>query len=190
MTRFQSWVLGYPDQLSVRPGDTVSFHVSGDGADTFDAQLVRLIHGDTQPAGPGFKEIEVPSAVDGTYPLLTQRTHHGSYARIPDAGRLLGRRDQTLSLFAIVQPLIETGPQPLITVWDEAANVGSRWFWSRGCAWPCGSGALRGSTESRSRTACSRACGMRCAAPGIRCRARSPSARCRSSTPTTPASAR
>ena len=70
MTRFQSWVLGYPDQLSVRPGDTVTFHVSGEGADTFDAQLVRLIHGDTQPAGPGFKEIEVPSAVDGTHPLL------------------------------------------------------------------------------------------------------------------------
>jgi N,N-dimethylformamidase beta subunit-like, C-terminal len=124
MTRFQSWVLGYPDQLSVRPGEIVSFQVSGDGADTFDAQLVRLIHGDTQPAGPGFKEIEVPSAVDGTYPLLRQPTHHGSYARIPDAGRLLGRGDQALSLFAIVQPLIETGPQPLITVWDEAANVG------------------------------------------------------------------
>lgn len=124
MKRFQSWVLGYPDQLSVRPGEIVSFQVSGDGADTFDAQLVRLIHGDTQPAGPGFKEIEVPSAVDGTYPLLTQLTHHGSYARIPDAGRLLGRGDQPLSLFAIVQPLIETGSQPLITVWDEAANVG------------------------------------------------------------------
>jgi N,N-dimethylformamidase len=124
MKRFQSWVLGYPDQLSVRPGEIVSFQVSGDGADTFDAQLVRLIHGDTQPAGPGFKEIEVPSAVDGRYPLLTQLTHHGSYARIPDAGRLLGRGDQPLSLFAIVQPLIETGSQPLITVWDEAANVG------------------------------------------------------------------
>ncbi len=124
MTRFQSWVLGYPDQLSVRPGDVVSFHVSGDGADTFDAQLVRLIHGDTQPAGPGFKEIEVPSAVDGTYPLVTELTHHGSYGRIPDASRLLGPGDQPLSLFAIVQPLIETGPQPLITVWDKAANAG------------------------------------------------------------------
>ena len=124
MTRFQSWVLGYPDQLSVRPGDTVTFHVSGEGADTFDAQLVRLIHGDTQPAGPGFKEIEVPSAVDGTHPLLSQLTHHGSYARIPDAGGLVDRAGEGLSLFAMVQPLIETGPQPVITVWDEAADVG------------------------------------------------------------------
>ena len=78
-------------KLCVRPGDTVTFHVSGAGADTFDAQLVRLIHGDTQPAGPGFQEIEVPSTVDGTHPLLGQLTHHGSYARIPDAGGLVDR---------------------------------------------------------------------------------------------------
>ena len=74
MTRFDAWALGYPDELCVRPGQTVRFHVSGAGADTVDAQLVKLIHGDTQPGGPGFREVEVPSAVDGTYPLRDQPT--------------------------------------------------------------------------------------------------------------------
>ena len=27
MTRFAAWALGYPDELSVRPGATVRFHV-------------------------------------------------------------------------------------------------------------------------------------------------------------------
>ncbi len=124
MTRFESWVLGYPDELSVQPGDTVSFHVSGEGAETFDAQLVRLIHGDTQPGGPGFREIEVPSAVDGTYPLIAQPTHHGSYARISIGRELLRGDDEGLSLFAMIQPLIETKRQPLITAWDEAKDAG------------------------------------------------------------------
>ena len=34
MTRFDAWALGYPDELSVRPGETVRFHVSGAGAET------------------------------------------------------------------------------------------------------------------------------------------------------------
>ena len=67
MTRFPAWALGYPDELCVRPGETVGFHVSGAGAETVDAQLVKLIHGDTQPGGPGFREVEVPSGVDGTH---------------------------------------------------------------------------------------------------------------------------
>ena len=90
MARFDAWALGYPDELCLRPGETVGFHVSGAGAETVDAQLVKLIHGDTQPGGPGFREVEVPSTVDGTYPLRDQPTHHGSYARIPDAGSILG----------------------------------------------------------------------------------------------------
>ena len=104
--------------------DVVSFHVSGDGADTFDAQLVRLIHGDTQPAGPGFKEIEVPLC--GRRHLPAGHRAHPSRLLRADPGReqVWAPAISPCSLFAIVQPLIETGPQPLITVWDKAANAG------------------------------------------------------------------
>ena len=125
MTRFDAWALGYPDELCVRPGETVRFHVSGAGADTVDAQLVKLIHGDTQAGGPGFREVEVPSPVDGAYPLRDQPTHHGSYARIPGAGSILaGTAESGVSLFAMVQPHADTGVQPLITAWDAATETG------------------------------------------------------------------
>ncbi len=125
MARFEAWALGYPDELCVRPGETVGFHVSGAGAETVDAQLVKLVHGDTQPGGPGFREVEVPSTVDGTYPLCDQPTHHGSYARIPDAGSILGAVTETgVSLCAMVQPRADTGVQPLLSAWDAAAETG------------------------------------------------------------------
>jgi len=124
-TRFPTWALGYSDELSVAPGETVRFHVSGAGAPTVDVQLVKLIHGDTQPEGPGFREVEIASDVDGTYPLVEQSTHHGSYARIPGARGILAPADAGLSLFAMVQPLTETGEQPLISAWDAATGTGT-----------------------------------------------------------------
>ncbi|MGZ4178888.1 MAG: N,N-dimethylformamidase beta subunit family domain-containing protein [Solirubrobacteraceae bacterium] len=125
MTRFPAWALGYPDELCVRPGETVGFHVSGAGAETVDAQLVKLIHGDTQPGGPGFREVEVPSGVDGTHPLVDQPTQHGSYARIPGAGSILAGVTETgVSLFAMVQPGADTGVQPVFGAWDAATETG------------------------------------------------------------------
>ena len=125
MTRFDAWALGYPDELCVRPGQTVRFHVSGAGADTVDARLVKLIHGDTQAGGPGFREVEVPSAVDGAYPLRDQHSHHGSYARIPGAGSILaGGEESGISLCAMVQPHADTGVQPLFSAWDTATETG------------------------------------------------------------------
>jgi N,N-dimethylformamidase len=117
-------VLGYPDELSVRPKQTVRFHVSGAGADSVDAQLVKLIHGDTHPDGPGFREVEIESAVDGSYPLSEQPTQHGSYARIPGARRVLPEAGAPVGLFAIVCASDRNGDQPLISAWDAAAGAG------------------------------------------------------------------
>ena len=59
--------MGYADRFSVAPGETIQFMVSSEAA-SFRAALVRLIHGDANPAGPGYREEAVPSAADGTYP--------------------------------------------------------------------------------------------------------------------------
>ena len=56
-------ILGYADPWSIKAGETVSFMVSGIGINAVDAKLVRLIHGDENPDGPGFIEEEVASAL-------------------------------------------------------------------------------------------------------------------------------
>ncbi|HET6868838.1 MAG TPA: N,N-dimethylformamidase beta subunit family domain-containing protein [Solirubrobacteraceae bacterium] len=117
-------MLGYPDDWSVRPGDTVRFHVSGAGAHSVHAQLVKLIHGDTHPGGPGFREVEISSCVDGTYSLSEQPTQYGSYARIPDARRVLPEPGGAVGLFAMVCAFSGDRDQPLISAWDAAAREG------------------------------------------------------------------
>ena len=45
-------VVGYTDRPSVKAGETVKFMVSSREA-TYRADIVRLIHGDPNPIGPG-----------------------------------------------------------------------------------------------------------------------------------------
>ena len=75
-------LLGYSDKLSVEPGETIRFMVSS-GHATYESRLVRLVHGDTNPAGPGFRQVEIPSVIDGTRRGTQQAIRSGSYAELP-----------------------------------------------------------------------------------------------------------
>ena len=75
-------LLGYADRFSVQAGETIRFMVSCEAAN-FAARLVRLIHGDSNPAGPGHRDLRVPSPADGTYPGQRQVIAAGSYVRVP-----------------------------------------------------------------------------------------------------------
>ena len=51
-------ITGYSDKYSIVPGETVKFYVNSEENEDYEVQLVRLIHGDTNPDGPGYKEEE------------------------------------------------------------------------------------------------------------------------------------
>ena len=53
-------IVGYADRYSVRAGETIRFMVSCK-LPGYKADVVRLIHGDVNPEGPGFKEKFVQS---------------------------------------------------------------------------------------------------------------------------------
>ena len=74
-------LLGYSDRWSAQPGETIRFYVSSQ-IPRYRADLVRLIHGDENPKGPGFKETLVPHRIAGEYPGSVQSVHAGSYAVI------------------------------------------------------------------------------------------------------------
>ena len=50
-------ITGYTDRLSVRPGEAITFYVHSERDESYRANIVRLIHGDTSPEGPGFKDL-------------------------------------------------------------------------------------------------------------------------------------
>jgi N,N-dimethylformamidase len=76
-------LIGYPDRLSARRGETLDFMVSTDAA-RVEAAIVRLLHGDEHPDGPGFKEQEVERL--GDFAGAKQVAVAGSYAFAPLAG--------------------------------------------------------------------------------------------------------
>jgi N,N-dimethylformamidase len=104
-------LLGYADRFSAQAGDTVRFMVSCE-ATSFNARLVRLIHGDNNPAGPGYRDILVPSSADGTYPGKRQVITAGSYIRVP-IGAGLGL-SQGLTVQAWVWPTTPGQTQSIV----------------------------------------------------------------------------
>jgi len=80
-------ILGYCDRMSAAPGETLRVMVSCEAAH-YRARLVRIVHGDANPAGPGFKVEPVASTIDGTHPGRVQTIDAGSYMRVFDHTRL------------------------------------------------------------------------------------------------------
>ena len=52
-------ITGYSDKFSARPGETIKFHVNSEFSESYDTEIVRLIHGNTNPDGPGYKDEEI-----------------------------------------------------------------------------------------------------------------------------------
>ncbi len=120
-------VFGYTDKISVRAGETVNVHVSAEGAQAAQAQLVRLIHGDQNPAGPGFVEEEVACEANGTWLVSEQRTQVGSFLTVADPGAKLALSG-SFSLFAFIFPNWPASGQrqSILSRWDRRKQTGYR----------------------------------------------------------------
>ncbi|WP_119273816.1 N,N-dimethylformamidase beta subunit family domain-containing protein [Taklimakanibacter deserti] len=118
-------LFGYADKISVRPGEAISIHVNADGTNKAEAMLVRLIHGDEHPDGPGFIEEEIACTANGTWPVKKQYTQVGSYLEVADPKGLLALTG-SITLFAFVYPgLPQAGlRQCIIGRWNNDENVG------------------------------------------------------------------
>ena len=116
-------LLGYPDRISVAGGEPIRFMVSCEDSTSYRADLVRLVHGDPHPDGPGFREEEVPSAVAGEHRGRVQPIPIGSYVDVDDPGGLLDLRE-SFTLFTFVWPTLPgRGEQALLGRWGEGGYL-------------------------------------------------------------------
>ena len=74
-------ITSYSDKISVLPGETISFMVNCE-LPTYQAEIVRIICGDTNPAGPGVKEKIINTPTNKTYKGRKQIIESGSYISI------------------------------------------------------------------------------------------------------------
>ena len=96
-------ITGYTDQVSVKPGEAVDIKVSAENASSVQLEIVRLIHGDEHPDGPGFIEEVIAADVNGRYDVRKQFVDIGNAAVVADPD---GRLDLSgsLSMVALVFP--------------------------------------------------------------------------------------
>ena len=76
-------VTGYADRWSARPGETIRFMVSAQGARPFAARVARVHCGDPNPRGPGYREETMPCATDGRHQGREQPLQLGSWVDVP-----------------------------------------------------------------------------------------------------------
>jgi N,N-dimethylformamidase len=121
----QQKIFGYANRISVRPGEDISFHVNCDGGSEAEAQLVRLIHGDTDQAGPGHVEVEVDSSVNGRWAVKKQFTQLGSFLKVADPEGKLAISG-SFSLMAFIWPTMphRGSRQTILGRWDTLRNKG------------------------------------------------------------------
>ncbi|HXV23688.1 MAG TPA: N,N-dimethylformamidase beta subunit family domain-containing protein [Alphaproteobacteria bacterium] len=97
-------LLGYLNSFSVAPGETVEVKVGSFGAKSYRAELRRIIQGDRNPEGPGYREEPVALDLGGERPARRQDLKPGSYVLIPDRGGVLSE----LRSFTIAAPVWPT----------------------------------------------------------------------------------
>jgi N,N-dimethylformamidase len=118
-------IVAYASQLSAAPGDRVSCMVSCFGPTEYEAGLVRVVHGDPNPAGPGRRYEPVPEVPVQRLPGRTQAVHAGSFAVLPAPGewRLAGG----FTLQAVVWPTTPAkGRQAVLSVTSAGSRSGAQ----------------------------------------------------------------
>jgi N,N-dimethylformamidase len=117
-------LIGYTDPFSARAGERVDFMVSASGA--YEARIVRLIHGDHDPRGPGLKVEPCAIALEGgaRHAGREQPLRTGSYVEVDDPSGTLAALDSFTLHVLVYATTPSKGPQGLMTCWAREAGAG------------------------------------------------------------------
>ena len=79
MTKIEKKIVGYSDVMSLRPQEKISFMISSDHKiKSIYSRIVKLIQGDCNPKGPGFKEEELSD-----YKIKKHKSIYGNFSFVP-----------------------------------------------------------------------------------------------------------
>jgi len=98
-------IVGYLDRLSAAPGEAVEVKVGSFGATSYVADLRRIIQGDVNPEGPGYRDEAIPLDLGGSRPARVQPLRPGSHVRIGDRGGVLASLSG-FTVATVVQPTL------------------------------------------------------------------------------------
>src|SRR5204862_4014133 len=108
-------LIGYLDRFSTRPGERIAVKVSSQGHAPYDADLVRIIHGDANPPGPGLKSNEIEPGFAGRYPSRFQPVHSGSCGVVTMPAPI-GLPDPCTIVIRVQPWLLDGRPQAVLAI--------------------------------------------------------------------------
>jgi len=117
-------LFGYSDPMAAKAGEPVDFMISAEGTTEAQIDIVRLIHGDYNPEGPGFIEELIETDLPKTLPVQRQYTQNGAFARVNDPEHKLGHTG-SFSLHAFICPSSPGGArQTIMGCWSVNDSQG------------------------------------------------------------------
>ena len=114
-------ITGYVDRWSVRPGEEIGFKISVVGGGRYRARIARVLCGDPNPKGPGYREIAVPWALEGDHDGIEQPIALGSWVDV--AALDLGPPEGPVALAATVWPTRLAAGRQVVLNWSGAAGA-------------------------------------------------------------------
>jgi len=117
-------LFGYADPLCAQAGAAIDFMISAEGTNEVSAEIVRLVHGDFNPEGPGFIEERVETDIPATLTVRRQYTQNGSFAKVHDPTALLAPSN-AFSVYAFIWPSSPGGErQTVLGKWSVNHSQG------------------------------------------------------------------
>lgn len=108
-------IVAYTDKLTVAPGESLNVMASSFGARTYRADFRRIIQGDTNPEGPGYKDELIPLDLGDLRDAIAKPFKPGSCVIVPGQG-VLEHLDR-FTLVAVIQPTLTTGkPRSILSL--------------------------------------------------------------------------
>ena len=113
----------YADRLSVRPGESINFHVANATGDPIAVRVVRVVSSDANPTGSGIQLEDVDTRISELSEPAASRAPLGSYARVDGLEQWLSGTSFTLAC-RIYPTHLGDRRQALLTRLDEAQHHG------------------------------------------------------------------
>ena len=125
MPQIHNEIIGYVEKWNVAPGATVPVKVSTN-LTRYNYDVVRIIHGDRNPAGPGFKIEEIEAIAGGQREGRVQKTNHGSYGIVKELAQSVHSEGEfSVNVWVHVTARRERA-QCVLDCLDDAATSGYR----------------------------------------------------------------